>query len=96
MNNTIIPNTNNIDRNLNQDPFNKTTHIRSNSNSKKGFYIPNANISVVEKNPMNITIYNIRNSSRRREDSKLKGSNNSRKVNHPLSMDFANKVVQRF
>jgi len=25
-----------------------------------GYYIPNANISVVEKNPMNITIYNIR------------------------------------
>jgi hypothetical protein len=43
------------------------------TSSKKGFYIPNANISVVEKNPMNITIYNIRNSASRggqREDNK--------------------------
>lgn len=51
---------------------------RSLSKPQKGLYIPNANINMVEKNPMNITIYNIRNSS---QGAVTKGDS----VNHKLN-----------
>ena len=46
--------------------FSSTDRVPLKNDGKKGsqgMCIPNASINVVEKNPMNITIYNIRNNS---------------------------------
>jgi hypothetical protein len=57
---------------------------------------------VVEKNPMNITIYNIRNSNGKGDENsklanKYNGNVGKKHHYHPLSMDFGkNNISERY